>query len=68
MDILNSSIEQLFYNNKKVRERLKELGLKPVKELCNLTRKNLVEKGLENFYIKEITIALECNGLDLKKR
>lgn len=68
MDILNSSIEQLFYNNKKVRERLKEVGISTVKELCNLTRRNLVEKGLENLYIKEITIALECNGLDLKKR
>ena len=67
MNILNYSIEQLFYNNKNVREKLKELNINTVRELCEVSRKELNERGIEPCYIKDIIIALQCNGLDLKK-
>lgn len=68
MEVKEMTIEKFFYNSKAIRERLKNIGINTVGELCNCTRRELADKGIENLYIKEIVIALECSGVDLRKK
>lgn len=68
MEVKEMTIEKFFYNSKAIRERLKNIGINTVGELCNCTRRQLADNGIENLYIKEIVIALECSGVDLRKK
>ena len=45
---------------------LSEIGIQSVTELCGYSRMELNEKGLENSSVKDIRIALQLNGIDLK--
>lgn len=45
---------------------LSEIGVQSVAELCGYSRMELNEKGLENSSVKDIRIALQLNGIDLK--
>lgn len=52
----------------KLREKIASVGIKTLDELCSYSPKRLAEKGIESLYVKDITIALQCEGLDLKRK
>lgn len=54
--------------SKMLREKIASVGIETLDELCSYSSKRLAEKGIENLYIKDITIALQCEGLDLKRK
>ncbi len=66
MEILNESIEMII-RDRKLLEKINEIGIKTIRELSAYSPRELEEKGIERFYVKDISIALQCNGLDLKK-
>lgn len=66
MEILDKDIDTII-RDKVILEKLRSIGINTVEELSNYSQKELTEKNIENFYIKDITIALQCNGLDLKR-
>ena len=49
--------------NKAILEQLNTL-----EELCSYSPKRLTEKGIASLYVKDIAIALQCEGLDLSKK
>ena len=65
MEELTNSINTLSIN-KKVVEVLNNCGIETVKDLCKCSRMDLVDKGLRNSDIKNISITLQLKGLDLK--
>ena len=54
--------------NKDLLAQINESGITTLEELCSYSKKKLVEKGIANLYVKDIMIALQSEGLDLKKR
>ncbi len=54
--------------NKAVLEQLNHLEINTLEELCSYSPKRLTEKGIANLYVKDIVIALQCEGLDLSKK
>lgn len=54
--------------NKDLLAQINEAGITTLEELCTYSKKKLVEKGIANLYVKDIMIALQSEGLDLKKR
>lgn len=54
--------------SKMLREKIASVGIETLDELCSYSPKRLAEKGIENLYIKDITIDLQCEGLDLKRK
>lgn len=66
MELLQKGIDAII-RDKKLIELLNSIEINSVEELCNHSQKELSEKQIPNFYIKDITIALQSNGLDLKK-
>lgn len=65
MDILNKDIDTII-SDKLIVEKLRGININTIGELKEYSRKELTEKQIENFYIKDIIIALQCNGLDLR--
>lgn len=66
MEILQKEIEYII-RDKKLIEILHNVQINTIEELCNNSQKELAEKQIANFYIKDIIIALQSNGLDLRK-
>lgn len=54
--------------NKAILEQLSNLGISTIEELCRYSPKRLTEKGMASLYVKDIAIALQCEGLDLSKK
>lgn len=54
--------------NKAILEQLNHLEINTLEELCSYSPKRLTEKGIANLYVKDIAIALQCEGLDLSKK
>lgn len=55
-------------NQKLLLDRLNNIGITTLEELCSCSQKELLEKGIENLYVKDIVIALQCKGIDLRKK
>lgn len=66
MDILNKNVDAIIHD-KKLLDKITSIEIHTISDLSSYSQKELVEKGIENFYVKDIRIALQCNGLDLKK-
>jgi len=66
MELLEKGIDTII-RDKKLIELLNNIEINTIEELCNYSQKELVEKEIPNFYIKDISIALQCNGFDLRK-
>ena len=64
-EILKKEVKEMIHD-KKLLKRLEEIEIRTVEELCNHSRMELSQKGLENLYINDIIITLELNGIDLK--
>ena len=64
-EILTKEVGKVI-RDRKLLKRLEDIGVQTIAELCNHSRMELSQKGLENIYINDIIIALELNGLDLK--
>ena len=54
--------------NKAILEQLSNLEINTLEELCSYSPKRLTEKGMASLYVKDIAIALQCEGLDLSKK
>ncbi len=54
--------------NKAILDQLNHLEINTLEELCSYSPKRLTEKGVASLYVKDITIALQCEGLDLSKK
>ena len=65
MEILEQDISSII-RDKMLIEKLKNVGINTIRELSSYSQKELAEKQIQNLYIKDIIIALQCNGLDLK--
>lgn len=66
MEILYKSVDTII-RDKKLLEKIKDIEIKTISDLTNYSQKELIKKGIENFYVKDIIIALQSNGLELKK-
>jgi uncharacterized protein YjgD (DUF1641 family) len=66
MEILDKNVDTIV-RDKKLLDKINNIEIKTISDLTNYSQKELAEKGIENFYIKDIVIALQSNGLDLKK-
>ena len=64
-EILNKEVGEVI-RDRKLLQRLEDISIHTIAELCSHSRMELSQKGLENIYINDIIIALELNGLDLK--
>lgn len=66
MELLQKEIDFII-RDKKLIELLNNIEINTIEELCDCSQKELAEKLIPNFYIKDIAIALQSNGLDLRK-
>lgn len=66
MELLQKSVDTII-RDKKLIELLNNIEINTIEELCNHSQKELAEKQIPNFYIKDISIALQSNGFDLRK-
>lgn len=66
MELLQKGVDTII-RDKKLIELLNNIEINTIEELCNYSQKELTEKEIPNFYIKDISIALQSNGLDLRK-
>ncbi len=66
MEILEKSVDMII-RDKKLLDKLNNIDIKTISDLTTYSQKQLTEMGIENFYIKDIIIALQTNGFDLKK-
>lgn len=64
-ELLNSNIERII-RNKEIVGKLNNINIFTVRELCSYSPKELSQAGIENLYIKDIRIALQINGVDLR--
>lgn len=64
-EILKKDVKDII-RNQTVLCALKDIGVQKVSDLCAYSRMELTEKGFENSSLKEIRIALQLNGMDLK--
>lgn len=62
---LNRQIDTVIYDKSTV-EQLTENQIEHIYELCQYSRMELVEKGLNNTQINNIIVALQLQGVDLK--
>ncbi len=65
--MIKKSLEQVI-NNRRLLEMINGAGINTLEELCSYSRRRLMEKGIGNLYVKDIAIALQCEGLDLKNK
>lgn len=66
MELLQKSIDSII-RDKKLLDLLNNVEINSIEELCSYSQKDLIAKQIPNFYIKDISIALQSNGLDLRK-
>jgi len=66
MELLQKGVDTII-RDKKLIELLNNIEINTIEELCNHSQKELSEKQIPNFYIKDISIALQSNGFDLRK-
>ena len=64
-EILQKEVSQII-RDRKLLEKINELGIKTVEELCGYSRMELTNLGIENYLVNDIIIALQLNGVDLK--
>lgn len=64
-EILKKDVREII-RNKKILSILDDIGINNVEELCGYSRMELSEKGMENTLVKDVRIALQLNGIDLK--
>lgn len=64
-EILEKDVNELI-KDKELLGALSNIGISNVQELCGYSRMELNEKGLTNSTVKDIRIALQLNGIDLK--
>lgn len=62
---LNKQVDTVIYDKNTV-SQLIENKIERVYELCQYSRMELVEKGLNNTQINNIIVALQLQGVDLK--
>lgn len=62
---LNKQIDTVIYDKNTVKQ-LVENQIEHIYELCQYSRMELVEKGLNNNQINNIIVALQLQGVDLK--
>ena len=66
MEILDKNVNTII-RDAILLDKIKSIEINTISDLINYSQKELSEKGIENFYIKDIIIALQSNGLDLRK-
>ena len=66
MELFKKSIDSII-RDKKLLDLLNNVEINSIEELCSYSQKDLIAKQIPNFYIKDISIALQSNGLDLRK-
>lgn len=66
MELLEKGIDAII-RDKKLIELLNNIEINTIEELCNYSQKELADKQIPNFYIKDVVIALQSNGFDLRK-
>lgn len=66
MEILDKNVDAII-RDKKLLDKINNIEIHTISDLVNYSQKELLEKGIENFYVKDIIIALQSNGMDLKK-
>lgn len=64
-EILGKEVREII-RDRKLLGALEEIGISNIGELCNYSRIELSEKGLNNSSLNDIKIALQLNGIDLK--
>ena len=64
-EVLKKDIKEII-KDRAILSALDGIGVQSVAELCTYSRMELNEKGLENGSVKDIRIALQLNGIDLK--
>ena len=64
-EIFKKEIHEII-RNKKLLEKVSNLGIKTVEELCNYSRMELTKLGIENYLVNDIIVVLQLNGVDLK--
>ena len=67
MNLDGKSIADIIKKEKLVK-MINDIGINTLEELCSYSPKRLIEKGIQSLYVKDIAIALQCEGLDLKKK
>ena len=65
--ILEKNIEELQLNNKII-NKLKEKGIRIIKDLWKMKRKELKQLGFSDSEISQIIIKLQLHAIDLNKR
>lgn len=53
--------------DKNIKNKLKEININTIFELCNYSKMELTSTGLTNPQVNDISICLQLIGLDLKK-
>lgn len=64
-EILRQNISEII-KDRVVLEKLNSINIFTIEELCTYSPKELASENIENLYIKDIRIALQINGLDLR--
>lgn len=64
-EIFKKDVKEII-KDKKILSALDHIGINSIEELCGYSRMELNEKGFENTSVKDIRIALQLNGIDLK--
>lgn len=64
-EVLKKDVKEII-RDREILKALDNIGVQNVGELCGYSRMELNEKGLENSSVKDIRIALQLNGIDLK--
>lgn len=62
---LNKQIDSVIYDKNTI-DQLGQNNIGSIYELCQYSRMELVEKGLNNSQINNIIVALQLQGVDLK--
>ena len=64
-EIFGKEVKEVI-KDRKLLGALDGIGISNIGELCNYSKMELNEKGLTNSSVKDISIALQLNGIDLK--
>jgi len=64
-EIFGKEVKEVI-KDKNILGSLETIGINSIGELCAYSRMELSERGLANSTVKDIRIALQLNGIDLK--
>lgn len=67
MDKSDKKVSDIIHN-KMLLDKINSVGITTLGELCSYSQKGLINKGIERLYVKDIVLALQCNGMDLRKK